>query len=103
MGSKARAFISENPVFFRWCFGIAFATSLSLFVGGFFVPPMGQIDGSVLKAGGILLAFGVAAMLPEILRSGRQATFKHGDTSVTLSAGTAQPQTDSQLGAIEIE
>ena len=103
MGSKARAFISENPVFFRWCFGIAFAVSLSLFVGGFFVPPMGQIDGSVLKAGGILLAFGVAAMLPEILRSGRQATFKHGDTSVTLSAGTTQPQADSQLGTIEIE
>jgi len=81
--------IAENPVFFRIVFAVGFAVSAGLFIGGFFVPPMGEIHGSVLKAAGILLGFGVCAMLPEVIRSGKTATIKHGDTSVTLGGNEA--------------
>ena len=38
-------------------FWIAFVVSVFLIVGGFFVPPLGVIDGSVLTGTGILSAF----------------------------------------------
>ena len=38
-------------------FWIAFVVSIGLIVGGFFCPPLGVIDGSVLTGTGILSAF----------------------------------------------
>lgn len=38
-------------------FWIAFVVSIGLIVGGFFAPPLGVIDGSVLTGAGILSAF----------------------------------------------
>lgn len=38
-------------------FWIAFIVSIGLIVGGFFAPPLGVIDGSVLTGTGILSAF----------------------------------------------
>lgn len=38
-------------------FWIAFVVSIFLIVGGFFAPPLGVIDGSVLTGTGILSAF----------------------------------------------
>ena len=38
-------------------FWIAFVVSIVLIVGGFFCPPLGVIDGSVLTGTGILSAF----------------------------------------------
>ena len=38
-------------------FWIAFIVSICLIVGGFFAPPLGVIDGSVLTSTGILSAF----------------------------------------------
>ena len=38
-------------------FWIAFIVSICLMVGGFFAPPLGVIDGSVLTSTGILSAF----------------------------------------------
>ena len=41
----------------RLTFAICFFVSVGLIIGGFFVPPMGVIDGSVLTAVGELLLF----------------------------------------------
>ena len=41
----------------RVTFIVCFFVSVGLIVGGFFVPPMGVIDGSVLTAVGELLLF----------------------------------------------
>lgn len=79
-----RAFLISHPSFFRIIFVVAFLVSLSLFIAGFFVPPMGEIDGSVLKAGGILLGFATVAMIPDVLSSGRKATLRHGDTELII-------------------
>ena len=38
-------------------FYITFVLSVALIVGGFFCPPIGQIDGSVLTAVGLLILF----------------------------------------------
>jgi len=50
-------------------------------VGGFFVPPLGVIDGSVITAVGELLGFGTIGMIPSIIKSAKT-------TKVTTSGGT---------------
>lgn len=56
--------------------------SVGLFVGGFFVPPVGVIDGSLLKAGGVLLGFAalwvVAHIVIELDKSSRAKVSKDG-------------------------
>ena len=47
----------------RLTFVICFFVSVGLFIGGFFVPPMGVIDGSVLTAVGELLLFPPCCMV----------------------------------------
>ena len=67
--------------------------SIALIVGGFFVPPLGIIDGSVLTAVGELLMFGVLAQVPKILnavRNGKSFKFQKGDSSVEISASGTQ-------------
>ena len=66
-------------------FTITTIAAIALFVGGFFVPPMGVIDGSVLKAGGILLGFGSVAQIPELARRGTDLKIEHGQTSLSIN------------------
>lgn len=65
-------------------FWISLIVSVGLFVAGFFVPPMGEIDGSVLKAAGILFGFAVVAQIPVIVESAEYAKFTHGDTTIEV-------------------
>lgn len=69
----------------KYIFFICLAFSLALFVGGFFCPPMGVIDGSVLKAGGILLGFATLAVAGQNLANGKDVIFSHGDTKVEIN------------------
>ena len=66
-------------------FAITTLFAIALFAGGFFVPPMGVIDGSVLKAGGLLLGFASVAQVPELARRGTDVKFQHGQTSLTVN------------------
>lgn len=59
--------------------------AIGLFIAGFFVPPMGVIDGSVLKAGGILLGFASVAQLPELARRGTDVKIQHGQTALSVT------------------
>ena len=62
--------------------------SIMLIVGGFFVPPLGIIDGSVLTAVGLLLMFAVLAQVPGILqavRDGERIKLSKGDFSAEVS------------------
>lgn len=65
-------------------FFVCLTVAIALFVGGFFCPPMGVIDGSVLKAGGILLGFATLAVAGQNLANGKDIQFKHGDTEITI-------------------
>ena len=69
----------------KYIFYACLAFALGLFIGGFFCPPMGVIDGSVLKAGGILLGFATLAVAGQNLANGKDVTFSHGETKVEIN------------------
>ena len=67
-------------------FTVCFILSVCLIVGGFLVPPMGIIDGSVLTAVGLLLAFALVEKLPEAVKAGRSLKIKSGSFSAEIEA-----------------
>lgn len=69
-------------------FYVTLAVSVGLIVGGFLVPPVGIIDGSVLTAVGLLLMFAVLAQVPDVMKSirdGRSIKVTKGDFGVELN------------------
>jgi hypothetical protein len=68
----------------KYIFIICLAFALAFFVGGFFCPPMGVIDGSVLTAGGVLLGFAALGVAGQNLANGKDVIFSHGETEVTI-------------------
>lgn len=69
----------KNPAF--W---VCLTITVGLFVAGFCVPPHGEIDGSILTAGGILFAFATLETVHVALRKGVDAKVKHGQTELTV-------------------
>lgn len=67
-------------------FYATFILSVLLIVGGFFCPPIGVIDGSVLTAVGLLLLFAVIEKLPQAIREGRSIKFQKGDLELEVGA-----------------
>ncbi len=65
-------------------FYITLTASLVLIVGGFFCPPIGVIDGSVLTAVGLLLLFPAIETLPEVVGKGKSIKLSKGDSSVEI-------------------
>jgi hypothetical protein len=59
--------------------------SVGLVVGGFFVPPMGVIDGSCLTAVGELLLFPTILYAYRAIELGLTVKFNHGDTSIEIT------------------
>ena len=68
----------------RITFAVCFFVSVGLIVGGFFVPPMGIIDGSILKAVGELLLFPTLLYGYRAIELGLTIKFEKGDTSVVI-------------------
>lgn len=70
-------------------FYLTLVVSLGLIIGGFFVPPVGIIDGSVLQAVGLLLMFAALAMVPAIIdaaKNGRSIKVTKGDFGVEVNS-----------------
>ena len=70
-------------------FYLTLAISLLLIVGGFLLPPMGIIDGSVLTAVGELLMFGILAQLPAIInaaKNGKSIKLTKGDFTAEVTS-----------------
>ena len=65
-------------------FIITLTTSIILAVIGFFCPPQGVIDGSVLLACSIFLGFASLAEVRALVDDGKSAKFTHGDTSIEI-------------------
>ena len=70
----------EDRAIFYVCLGLAMA----LMIGSFVLPPTGVIDPSVLKAAAILLGFAALGIVGKNLSLGKDVTFSHGDTEVTI-------------------
>jgi len=69
----------------RITFAICFFVSVGLIIGGFFVPPMGVIDGSCLTAVGELLLFPTLLYGFRAVELGLRVKFQKGETSIEIS------------------
>lgn len=58
--------------------------AVCLFIGGFFCPPIGVIDGSVLTAAGILLGFAALGVAGQNLANGKDVTFHKDDIDIKI-------------------
>lgn len=67
-------------------FYTTFVLSILLIIGGFFVPPIGVIDGSVLTAVGLLLLFATVEKILEAVKAGRNLKISKGDFSIESSS-----------------
>ena len=70
-------------------FYLTLAISLLLIIGGFLLPPMGIIDGSVLPAVGELLMFGVLAQVPALIdaaKNGKSVKISKGDFTAEVTS-----------------
>lgn len=65
-------------------FLISLTISIGLIIGGFFVPPKGVIDGSVLTACGILFAFAALAVGSHAIELGYDLKFQKGDAAIEI-------------------
>lgn len=71
-------------------FYLNLVVSIALIVGGFFVPPLGVIDGSVLTAVGLLLMFSVIEKIPEAIKAGKSVKISKGDFTAEVGAETKE-------------
>ena len=69
----------------RITFAVCFFVSVGLIIAGFFVPPMGIIDGSVLTAIGELLLFPTLLYAYRAIELGLSVKFQKGDASLEIS------------------
>lgn len=76
----------------RKVFWVCLVVSLILIVGGFFVPPLGVIDGSVLTAVGELLGFSALNVLMLGLNKGTDITVRKGDLEVEVDSHTHEEE-----------
>lgn len=67
-------------------FILCLTTSIALVVGGFLVPPLGVIDGSVLKAVGELLVFPTIAYGFRAVEMGIDVRISKGDTTIEVDS-----------------
>lgn len=66
-------------------FWICLICAIGLLLGGFFAPPLGSIDNSVITGVGILFCFGVLAQLPILIEVAGSAKISHGNTTIEIS------------------
>lgn len=66
-------------------FSVLALISAAMLIGGFVMPPMGVVDGSVLKAAAVLFGFAALAVLMHAVDKGVGAKLEHGDTKLTIS------------------
>ena len=69
----------------RITFAICFFVSVGLMIGGFFVPPIGVIDGSILTAIGELLLFPTLLYGFRTVELGLTIKFSKGDATIEIS------------------
>lgn len=75
---------TENKHIDKYIFFVCLVGAFILFFGSFLLPPMGEIHPSCLKAGGILLGFAALGIAGQNLANGKDVTFTHDNTEVTI-------------------
>ena len=68
----------------KYVFWVCLFLAAGLFIGSFFCPPLGVIDPSILKAAAILMGMQALAIAGQNLARGKEVTFHHKDTEITI-------------------
>ena len=76
--------IVKNATMRNPAFWVCLAVSIALIVGGFFVPPLSKIDGSILTAVGELFGFATLEVVYHAIKNGVDARVRHGQTEITV-------------------
>lgn len=79
MKEIAEAATMRNPAF--W---VCLSLSITLIIAGFIVPPLGDINGSVLTAVGLLFAFATLYEVHIAMKKGIDAKLRHGNTELAV-------------------
>lgn len=82
-------------------FFICLSVSLALIIGGFFMPPMGVIDGSVLTAVGELIVFPALAFGMRAVELGYDLRLSHGSTSMEISNDNNDTDNEQEEGDMD--
>ena len=85
----------------------SFIVSAALLIASFLVPPMGEIDPSVLKAASLVFAFAGLFFLREAVMEGLGVKLTHGQTIIEVHdldghpvPGTPAPDPDGEIEAV---
>ena len=68
----------------KYIFYVCLAMAVIVGVVSFLLPPTGVIDASVLKFVALLLAFAALGVAGQNLANGKDVTFQHGETEITI-------------------
>lgn len=82
-------------------FFVSLVISIGLIVGGFFMPPQGEIDGSVLKGVGELFLYPALAFAAKALDDDRKIKLQHGKTTITVGK-TEEPGIEPEVEEVEL-
>lgn len=69
---------------YKVAFWITLSVALALIIGGFFMPPAGEIDGSVLTAVGEIFLWPSLAFGAKALSEGKTAHISKGDMEIAI-------------------
>lgn len=86
MAKELYKVLKDDGAIRGWLYLLA---SIGLLIFGVVSPPQGIIDGSILSACSILLAFKLIDAIPNMIKAikdGKQVIIHHKDTDVTLSS-----------------
>lgn len=88
--------MKKQPHADKYIFYVCLTVAILLFAGGFFCPPMGVIDGSVLTAAGILLGFATLGVAGQNLANGNSVSFTHADTELSIGDDSEEDMEEKQ-------
>lgn len=74
----------QKCCFCKLVFAVCFIISAGLIVTGFFIPPMGVVDGSVLTSVGEMLLFPTLVYGFRAIELGLEVKFQKGETSIEI-------------------
>lgn len=80
--SKKNQYHADKPIFY-----VCLVIAIILLIFGALTPPPAIIDGSILTAAAILLGFAALGIVGQNLANGKEATFTHGQTEITIGDG----------------
>lgn len=69
---------------YLWAFWISLICSIGLLLGGFFTPPTGQVDGSILEGAGLLFLWPALGFGAKALEEKNKIMIQHGQTTIQI-------------------